>query len=74
MNKEDYKAIAKILRECWLLFLNSKSRLAVINSFADYFEREDKKEFMEKCDKVGVHKLLKFNREQFKGWCGVKND
>ncbi len=50
--------------------INELKRLAV--QLADHFEREDKKEFMEKCDKAGVHKLLNFNREQFLEWCGVK--
>ena len=83
-NVKDYKKIAEILKKHFevitncALFSNADIQIfknafvKLVNSFADYFEKEDKKEFMEKCDKAGTHKLLTFNRKQFLEWCGVE--
>ena len=77
MNKENYKAIARIIRECFIANFISDDytkgyQLAKNNigySLADYFEKEAG--YYEDNN----HKIQrKFNKGQFLKDCGVKND
>ena len=52
MNQKDYKAIAGILKESRVLKINDKTIDMISHRLADYFEKENLKEF-EKAQKDG---------------------
>lgn len=84
MNKEDYEAIAEMIKRTIPELIsrygfdnqeeNAKNLMA--KRFADYFEKEALETARERCELIGVEFLgqadSEFDRKQFLKDCGVK--
>ncbi len=76
MNQNDYEEIGKILNklkledETYGTHSAESIRMALTQKLADYFERESKT-LEDSWESKAVAKEHRFNREQFKEWCGV---
>ena len=71
MDEKDYKAIAKIIKEV-NDYESDDQEGDIAKGLADYFEKEDAKEFMERVGRPPLPINRKFNRKQFLKDCGIE--
>ena len=69
MEKKDYKAIAKIIKN--QNYINDLGKIQLCEKLSDYFEKEDRKDLEHTEGTTMFRGRYKFDREQFLKDCGV---